>query len=481
MQRLAELFLQDVGANPKDEEACEKAVAKVDAMCSQPELTDGVSPGGMFCLLGLSLEDKSHFVGAAACFRRALNHVLTPEWERAVLLQQLGKVLLRATKPAEAKPHLKEAIEIAEELPDVPSTSLFGGAFSCSMDKSSYTETSLNLLAKACYDTGSMEDAKKLREIALNVKARHEEEKAKAEEAKRLAAIEAAKPSALWAKDMREAPLGGYTFADGEGTFFLYVSIEHLQGAEVRVEPGDEGKSILIRARAADWGVEKVLWLAPLANEIVPEDTVHKMRKSGLKVTLFKREKKRRVYSLLDLQEKPIPRKRKEFAQDLTEEELAKLPQPSEGTHDNLPSSFTATNKGAVGKLPEPVAKSTDNLPSVAKAPASTPNAAATSPSAEGSAADAPAPVAASAPKLDDQQLPGWVEGVDQLQNEIRVRVALGIELADLSVEEQDAEAWGHIRITRAGAEQPLHLAARSSVASVGWSKRKQQLTLRLA
>lgn len=87
--------------------------------------------------------------------RRALNHVLTPEWERAVLLQQLGKVseglhglpccpfgrrrtssedsfstfqaylefpaevLLRATKPAEAKPHLKEAIEIAEELPDV--------------------------------------------------------------------------------------------------------------------------------------------------------------------------------------------------------------------------------------------------------------------------------------------------------------------------------------------------------------------------
>merc|ERR1711966_211063 len=119
----------------------------------------------------------------------------------------------------------------------------------------------------------------------------------------------------------------------------------------------------------------------------------------------------------------------------------------------NLPSSFTATNKGAVGKLPEPVAKSTDNLPSVAKAPASTPNAAATSPSAEGSAADAPAPVAASAPKLDDQQLPSWVEGVDQLQNEIRVRVALGIELADLSVEEQDAEAWGHIRITRAGAE----------------------------
>lgn len=135
-------------------------------------------------------------------------------------------------------------------------------------------------------------------------------------------------------------------------------------------------------------------------------------------VTLFKREKKRRVYSLLDLQEKPIPRKRKEFAQDLTEEELAKLPQPSEGTHDNLPSSFTATNKGAVGKLPEPVAKSTDNLPSVAKAPASTPKAAATSPSAEGSAAEAPATVAASAPKLDDQQLPSWVEGVDQLANE---------------------------------------------------------------
>ena len=42
---------------------------------------------------------------------------------------------------------------------------------------------------------------------------------------------------------------------------------------------------MLVRARCPGWGVERVLWLSPLSNEVVPEDTVPQNHKNQRRTT----------------------------------------------------------------------------------------------------------------------------------------------------------------------------------------------------
>merc|ERR1711957_134649 len=118
------------------------------------------------------------------------------------------------------------------------------------------------------------------------------------------------------------------------------------------------------------------LFLEPLAHEIVPEDTVPKLKgregKRRLEVKLFKRDKTKSWFGDLVRSEvtkaikkggeaasrivnggankpaaaKSVPAPRKGTALNpLTPEEMAKLPSPSGSAGDNRPSAFMATNK----------------------------------------------------------------------------------------------------------------------------------------
>lgn len=338
-----------------------------------------------------------------------------------MLLNQIAKNAIRRGAADEAITFLEDARTVLGRLRhnDVEEA-LFGGALRLSMGKNELLVQVLMLLAKAHMTLGHKEEAVKFHDLSMQAQKQPQPVK------------EPPAPS-VWAQPLPEAQIGQYGWSDSEdgaGTVELYIAAEHVGGhnipsaQHVRVETTAD--SLEVRIRAAP-GVEHVLWLCPLSNAIVPQDTVHRVRRGKLKVTLFKAEKKVRWFVLASVERKA--RKRVEAEpEELDEAQMAALPKPVASRCDNVPAAAAA----AIAAAPAAVAR-----------------------------------------------WPSWVEAVQRDGASVKVVVAEGTGLADLSVlrvvvAEVEGDG-GSVRVERAGHPEPLVLEAGARAA---WSKKRRTLTL---
>jgi hypothetical protein len=212
--RLKELFLGALEKAGNDDP--EPHIDQVVQMCLQNPGA-GVNPEGTLTLLAMSLED-SHPDLAYACYKRVLTAMRDVSWERAVVMQQLGKLEIQRKNTVAARELLTEAVEAADQLPRKPEDKLFDGAISCVMTKPSYQEKCLHLMAKSYWDDGDMEKAQQFKNMGD--------------------AIKNQKPppppppvGAIWDRSLPERMCPKYGWADGKedsGTVEVFVDQSHL-------------------------------------------------------------------------------------------------------------------------------------------------------------------------------------------------------------------------------------------------------------
>lgn len=173
----------------------------------------------------------------------------------------------------------------------------------------------------------------------------------------------------LWAETpSEEVRLKQYRFVDEGPTVLVMLDLnEHLPIGDdasaavtslrqFRVTCQEKAVEIQLRLRSPDANgrvMHFILRLDPLSREIIPEDTVPRLRgketKRRLEVKLFKREKDQKWFGDL-VAELPKPEKNEKHRKvaapkgsllnPLSPEEIAKLPKPGTTSSDNRPSSF---------------------------------------------------------------------------------------------------------------------------------------------
>jgi len=418
MDRLVELFLESArpegeaaaGLPPfsstdgvPDDEAIEKGMTVVvKMMTSDDAIQMGGSPSATFVVLAMALEEKQKLAGASIrCYEMALQFLgrRTKEngggWERAVVLQQLGAVGLRQGRFEESKSWLKDCVEVCKTSPGHPrDADLFGGAFNTKQTRMEFAATLEKMRAQVCGRMGDKEQAyihlaesQRLEQIAggdaverqlLKQEASDNKATAQAKPTESLApAATGNTPKELWAeRPMETRRLKEYRYADEGSTVSIILELnEHLGiGAEAseavqalqqfRVKCEPDSVDVQLRLRRLDGKVWHFhLVMSPLCKEIVPEDTVPRLRgKEGrrrLEIKLFKRDKDKTWYGdIVGEPKKPEAKKVKAaeaaaaaakgtLMNPLTPEELARLPTPGGGTCDNRPSTWQQDSRVA--------------------------------------------------------------------------------------------------------------------------------------
>mmetsp|Transcript_892 Transcript_892/g.1682 ORF Transcript_892/g.1682 Transcript_892/m.1682 type:complete len:447 (+) Transcript_892:108-1448(+) len=393
--RLVELFVQSAlaesgGVRPAgevslDQQAIENGIDTVEKMLSSE---DAVRMGGSltatFVMLAMALEEKPK-LGAASlrCYEKALQH-LPPNgggWERAVVLQQLGAVCLRQRQLLDADRWLTDCKEACVHAIGHPrDANLFGGAFKTQSTRLEFAAMIEKMRAKVCHELG---DTARLREHAAEVKflqaamsgdavERQEQAPLAASAARERAAgksstSEADHAKALWQMTPKvEKWITEYSFADEGQTVLLILDlnthlgigqeaslvIDSLRHFRVHCEPRSADVKVRLKRQTGEvWQFQ--LLLNPLVKEIVPEDTVPRLRgrpsQRRLEVRFFKRDKEEKWYG--DLMSKDAGQKKKggdrrkpeegTLLNPLTAEEIARLPVPSAGSvAENRPSGW---------------------------------------------------------------------------------------------------------------------------------------------
>jgi len=412
MDRLVELFLSsaryNAGEEPSslsalpqdgghlDSEATERGLVAMEKMLTSDDgIRMGVDPRATYVCLGMALEEKEHLMGAATrVYEKALEQldmlnkrmqVKGGSWERATVLQQLGTVCLRQGRAKEGARWLDECSAECGLVDGHPRDAvLFGGACNTKQTRLDFVGTVHKLLAKAYQDLGD------------NVLARqHYEEVKRLSQLQSCDAVERAvargeptqpnvarggtettsapsselrnDPKALWeATFVEEKQFAHYRFADEGATVLLTIDLnDHLGIGEeasssvhslkqFRVNCKEDRVDVCVRLRPEEGHIFQFqLLLQPLVHEIIPEDTVPRLKgregKRRLEVKLFKRDKKIEWRGdLVKSEGKPKAAKVVETARlgsqlnPLNAEELARLPRPSTTGSDNRPSSWQA-------------------------------------------------------------------------------------------------------------------------------------------
>jgi len=382
--RLVQLFLQSArpegtGSDDIDDEGIARAVEATEKMLlSEDAVKMAVGPDETFVLLAMSLEEKPKLESAAiACYEKALeyHHRRAARgrggggWEECIILQQLGAVCLRQRRLSEADKWLAECSKLCSQLDSHPRESvLFGGNMNTQQTRLEFASNVEKMRAKTCVELGDnqrahmhVNEAKRLH-AAVTGDAVERQANTSAPQAKTDPVKE------LWtAQPSEERQLTEYHFTDEGPTLLLMLDLnQHLGIGEeasavveslqqFKVNCQDKSVDIQLRFRRRSGAICQCrLLLDPLAKEIVPEDTVPKLRgkdtKRRLEVKLFKRDKQERWYGDLvtdkkvkpaevSKQKAPAPAKGS-ILNPLTPEELAALPRPSDTQGDNRPSSF---------------------------------------------------------------------------------------------------------------------------------------------
>jgi len=373
-------------------EAVERGIAATVKMLSSDEAIQmgmAAAPSPTFVCLAMAMEEKPNLgLAAVRCYETALKYlrVNRGSWERIVVQQQLGAVCLREGNLTEACRYLAECSEECHIAVGHPRDAvLFGGAFNTTQTRVEFTMMVEKFRAQVYYKMGDMQRAQE-----------HVNETKRLEGLMKGDAVERAATSggavsstatggvagdikALWAANVGDSKrLKSYRFSDEGATVLLILDLnDHLgigdEASELidslkqfKVGCDEQALDIKVRLRRAGQAIEFQLLLSPLSYEVVPEDTVPKLKgregKRRLEVKLFKRDKTKKWYN--DIVKDQRAERKAENGKNgaakakggtqlnpLTPEELAKLPKPSEIGSDNRPSSYTA-NTGSAKQVP---------------------------------------------------------------------------------------------------------------------------------
>eukprot|EP00441_Pelagodinium_beii_P016230 CAMPEP_0197655602 /NCGR_PEP_ID=MMETSP1338-20131121/39553_1 /TAXON_ID=43686 ORGANISM="Pelagodinium beii, Strain RCC1491" /NCGR_SAMPLE_ID=MMETSP1338 /ASSEMBLY_ACC=CAM_ASM_000754 /LENGTH=499 /DNA_ID=CAMNT_0043231279 /DNA_START=38 /DNA_END=1537 /DNA_ORIENTATION=- len=400
MDRLVELFLQssrgDDASGPVgelDEEGIERAVENTEKMLTGQDAAAMVgSPDATFVCLGMALEEKPKLAPAAiGCYEKALQYhssgAKSRGWERCVVLQQLGAVCLRIKRLQAADKWFTQCSEVCLQADGHPRDAvLFNGSFSTQQTRLEFAEMVEKLHAKTCHELGDMErahkhvnEAKRLQAAATgDAVERQASGLGRAASSPAASKVSSDPVKELWAAEpAEEVNLKSYHFMDEGPTVLVMLDLnEHLGIGEeasaavdslrqFRVKCEETSVDIQLRLRRKDGRVVHFrLLLSPIQKDIVPEDTVPKLRgkesKRRLEIKLFKREKKDTWYGDLVKGEVAKTTKKPEppsapkgsLLNPLTAEELAALPKPSDSRGDNRPSSFGGRGAASNGDAP---------------------------------------------------------------------------------------------------------------------------------
>lgn len=515
MDRLVQLFLQNVdpegvtqGKGPPSAKGIENAIAVTEEMlCSDYAVASGAQPSATFCLLALALEEKPGLTEASKrCYEKTLEKLGAEKggiWERCVVLQQLGKICVKSQHYAEAERWLMDCVAESEKAKGHPrDASLFAGGFTTQQSKREFLSSVHKLLAKLYLDTKRMEDVQKhyalAQQYAVEMKGDLvEQQLGKAESSAPSAASEITR---LWAAQPdEERRLKVYNFSDEGPTVSLILDLnEHLGIGSVASEAISslrqfkvvcEKEKCDVRLRLTHEGrvLEFRLLLYPLFEEIVPEDTVPKLRgkesKRRLEVKLFKKEKK---YSWRDLTNDTEDGRRK-LALELAKD--AKQKGPVKGTHLN------PLSEEELASLPKPGTERDCNRPSGWAEPQPQPTSKPLQPTGSGYAA---AQTAAQPQKLEQPpaaisvpatQRPPWVAGVEERTSadgdavEILVSVSEDCGSVGLQDLELDIDAAAGVQLRLRGSPEDvlrLPVPAKTDATAAGARWRKKIRTLEL-
>jgi len=394
--RLVELFLQaargedDSGQmHEPDQAGIDRAIAHMEMLMTSEEAAQVVAPASTFTLLGMALEEKPRLGrGAVASYKKALQLLRGNDWERCVLLQQLGAASLRVGLFEEALGWLKECSELCRTAAGHPrDVKLFQGSFSTQQTRLEFASMVEKFLCQTCMKLGDSAAAQAHASEAQRLQQQLsgdavERTSAGATDAGASARNELDPYKQLWAeRPSEEVRLKQYRFVDEGPTVLVmldlndHLPIGHDASAAVtslrqfRVTCEEKAVQIQLRLRSPDANgrvMHFILRLDPLSREIIPEDTVPRLRgkeaKRRLEVKLFKREKDQKWFGDL-VAELPKPEKNEKHRKGaapkgsllnpLTPEEIAKLPKPGTTSSDNRPSSFVPEGRQGSQERPE--------------------------------------------------------------------------------------------------------------------------------
>lgn len=377
MDQLVTLFLQSAGLSSDapgvrpSPEAIERGIQGIEVMMSSREALSFLgSATAPLVLLALALEEKPCLEDAAIqCYAKTVE-LLRGErrghWERCVVLQQVGKVCLKHGQHRQALVWLNRcAEELLEATGHPKNMTLFAGAFKTQQTMAEFGATLEKLRAKSYMDLG---DEEKCRYHYLE--ARRLEEAFNGDAVQRVEALSGNKVSGvgdLWSVHASdERALTEYRYTDEGSTVLLILDLKDHLGLDealshtvalqhFRVDCTNRSVVVRFRVRNADSVQESVLRLTPLAREIVPQDTVPRLRgcagRRRLEVKLFKEDKglpwagdfvaSTGRGNSVKPEKVPSPAPVKgTLLNPLSPEELAALPTPSGGRCDNRPSRW---------------------------------------------------------------------------------------------------------------------------------------------
>mmetsp|Transcript_43842 Transcript_43842/g.80067 ORF Transcript_43842/g.80067 Transcript_43842/m.80067 type:complete len:532 (+) Transcript_43842:77-1672(+) len=380
MDRLIQLMLQTMQLDPNapgrpSPEAIERGMTMLDAMLNSPEAAQVCgNTEGTFVILGMALEEKPMLQDVAVrCYEKAMDQMEGQprgSWERCVVLQQLGTVCLRHNRAQEACKWLDQCAEESAKATGHPrDCDLFGGGFKTQQTRLQF-QTMVAKLQTHLYS--KLGDEAKARSAAAELErfaklAQGDAVENAMAKSSTNGGSRAAAPSSdeeLWKGSAEVKTLKEYRFADEGPTVLLILELnEHLDlGPEAstlvtsleqfRVRCKEASLEIVLRLRRKGQIHEYSLNLDPLTHEVVPEDTVPRLRgkpdRRRLEVRLFKRDKAMPWSGELGKPTKSaasVPAKAVASASllhPLSPEELAALPRPttSGAGGENRPSTW---------------------------------------------------------------------------------------------------------------------------------------------
>lgn len=467
----------------------------------------GADPSATFVLIGNALEERPHLGRAAARFYElALERRPGPGWERCVVLHLAGVAWMRQGELQEARRHLDECSTLYQDLDGHPRDEvLFGGSFSSRHTKREFAAMIEQFRTKLYHDLGDVFKARQIFNDYTRLSKPYSENVAQPQEEKGKGAVE--EPAkALW----RDAPseerrITEYLFSDEGPCVHVVVNMnEHLglgPDASKAVESLQqfrvkcEGNKVSVQLRLRHGGrlLHYDMLLCPLANDIIPEDTVPKLRgkpdKRRLELQLFKLEKERRWVGEL-VASGPLPKdgragkkavgqaSRGTMLNPLSNEEMAELQQPG-----GLPAAGERRRVNVSGPAGAPPTGAA--LPVAAADAAAGPEAA---PRDTGPRAGAAGPTALA----PGPALPRWVDELttegeaSSLRILVKLSAAAGedVGMHDLELNAGPGSASVRLLLLRDASAPPLDvnlpLGADANALTAKWKRRARTLELSL-
>lgn len=364
-----------------DAEAMERGIVNLDKMLTSEDAVKMMmgNPAATYVCLAMALEDRPKLeLCSLRTYEKAIEYLGSDSsWERCMVLKQLGAVCVRKGRYKDALRWLGDCASECTHLQGHPrDANILNGSFNTKETRMEFSSTVEKIRAQSYYKLGDQEKAMEHLGEAQRMEAQaagvgDAVERVDTEQASRAvgstAVVKTDVVRELWAATPKEERrLKQYSFADEGSTVVLILDLnEHLgigdeASAQVeslrqfRVHCENSTVDIQLRLRRKDGNVWHFwLHLEPLTYEIVPEDTVPKLRgkeaKRRLEVKLFKRDKQQKWYNDI-IKSAPVskpkaaaPAQKNTLLNPLTAEELSKLPTPSVSGVENRPCSWNSS------------------------------------------------------------------------------------------------------------------------------------------